>query len=380
MLRLGVIGYGKRINSMVNIMTDTKKVELVAVADIAPDTVREKYSSYRDFSEVKFYTDAEEMLKCEKLDGVAIGTRCSTHTSYALLVAKYKLPLFLEKPVSTTDEDLEKLAALIPEMNDKTVVSFPMRTSSIVTKVKEMIDSGKIGKVSHIEAVNNVNYGRGYFQFWYRDESVTGGLFLQKATHDIDYINFLLGDIKPVRVCAMSSKTVFTGDKPVGLKCSACPERESCLESPEYVAKHGNGYTLDENCCFAVDTGNEDSGTMIVEYDNGIHTVYTQNFVVRNSAGKRGARIIGYLGTIEFDWTNPIITFHSHAENITETIDPKMNTDNHGGGDFILCDNFIDIMSGKDVSHSKLCDGVLSARICLAARRSAKEHIFIDLV
>ncbi len=379
MLKLGVIGYGKRINAIVGLLLESGKVTLAAVADKNPEAVKERFGEKRDFSNVIFYTDAEQMLKSERLDGVAIGTRCSSHTAYAVLVAKYGLPIFLEKPVSTTEEDLARLEALLPEMNEKTVVSFPMRTSRIIQDVKAMIKSGKIGKLAHVEAVNNVAYGRGYYQSWYRDEAETGGLFLQKATHDIDYINYLL-ELKPVSVCAMSSKQIFKGDKPVGLKCSECPEHETCHESPEYVAKHGNGYTLAENCCFAVDTGNEDSGSMIIEYENGLHTVYTQDFVVRNSAGKRGARIIGYLGTIEFNWTNPEIIFHDHAENRTERILPDMTVEHHGGGDNFLADNFLDIMSGTDVSHSTLYDGVMSAKICLAAKRSAKEHVFVSLI
>ncbi len=378
MLKLGVIGYGKRINSIVKLLINSEKVKLVAITDTAPEAASKKYSEHVDFSDVKLYTDAEEMIKNEKLDGVAIGTRCSSHTKYAVLAAKYGLPTFLEKPVCTTEEDLARLEAILPEMNEKTVVSFPMRTSRIIRDVKAMIDSGKIGKLAHVEAVNNVAYGRGYYQFWYRDESETGGLFLQKATHDIDYINYLLG-LKPVSVCAMSSKQIFTGDKPVGLKCSQCPEHETCHESPEYVAKHGNGYTLDENCCFAVDTGNEDSGSMIIEYENGLHTVYTQDFVVRNGAGKRGARIIGYLGTIEFNWTDPEITFYDHADNNTEKIIPEMTTEYHGGGDKFLADNFIEIMEGTATSQSTLYDGIMSAKICLAARRSAKDHVFVSL-
>ena len=61
------------------------------------------------YENVNFYSDAEEMLKNEKLDGVCIGTRCSLHTHYALLVAKYNIPMFLEKPVSISYDELNKL-------------------------------------------------------------------------------------------------------------------------------------------------------------------------------------------------------------------------------------------------------------------------------
>ena len=57
--------------------------------------------------------------------------------------------------------------------------------------------------MEHVQAWNNVPYGWCYYQSWYRDENETQGLFLQKATHDFDYINYLV-EKRPVMVCAMN--------------------------------------------------------------------------------------------------------------------------------------------------------------------------------
>lgn len=377
MLNVGVIGYGTRINAIVKHLVKSGNVKLAAVMDVDTDSVKEKYIVPNGFEDVNYYSDAEEMLKNEKLDGVCIGTRCSLHTKYALLVAKYDIPLFLEKPVCTNYEDLNKLKT-IPHMNDKTVVSFPLRLSNLCKYVKNVINSGKLGEITHIQAYNNVTYGRGYFHLWYRNDSETGGLFLQKATHDLDYINYLLGEIKPIRVCAMESKQIYKGNKPAGLKCKDCDERETCRESDVNVKKLNDGRRIGEYCCFAVDTGNHDSGSLIVEYENGLHMVYSQNFIVRSMAGKRGARIIGYDGTLEFDWKTSTVTVYNHFDNTT---DVKIfdATDGHGGGDELLTTDFISVMKGEGKSHSTLFEGILSAQMCLAAKKSAEEHIFVNI-
>ncbi|MFQ8832885.1 MAG: Gfo/Idh/MocA family oxidoreductase [Ruthenibacterium lactatiformans] len=70
------------------------------------------------------------------------------------------------------------------------VVSFPLRLSSITLEMKRIVDSGVLGRLTMVQAVNNVPYGSVYYHSWYRDPAETGGLFLQKATHDIDYIHF----------------------------------------------------------------------------------------------------------------------------------------------------------------------------------------------
>lgn len=375
MLKIGVIGYGNRIKRITDLLVESGEVELASIMDIDEVDIKEKLGEEK-FKNVKFYTDAEEMLKNEKLDGVCIGTRCNLHTKYALLVAKYNIPMFLEKPVCISYDELNQLKTL-SHMNDKTVVSFPLRLSDLLTHVKSMVDSGKLGEITQVQAYNNVFYGRGYYHKWYRDDSLTGGLFLQKATHDLDYINYLLGDIKPVEVCAMESKQIYKGNKPAGLKCKDCDERDTCPESDINVEKLNDGMPIGEFCCFATDVGNQDSGSVIVKYDNGLHVVYTQNFVARKGAGKRGARLIGYNATLEFDWKKPTITVYKHFENITETI-TFGETDGHGGGDELLRDDFISVMKGGK-SHAPLSEGILSAEMCLAAKKSAEEHKFVEI-
>ena len=373
MYKIGVIGSGHRMTPLVGRLTKNPDFEVAAVCDPQIEVVKEKYKEHPG---VQFYTDAEEMLQKEKLDCVMIGTRCSLHTRYMVLAAEYGLPTFLEKPVCINEEQLAQLEALTA-MNDKVVVSFPLRNAPIVNEVRNIIKSGKIGKVAHVQAFNNVKYARVYYHQWYRDEIETGGLWPQKATHDFDYINSLL-DAAPVQIAAMDSKQVFKGDMPAGLKCADCERRMDCPESDVNVESYNDPYSVGEYCCFATDTGNQDSGSALVMYDNGVHAVYTQNFIARKGAGKRGARLIGYYGTVEFDFNTGEIKLFYHNKNQVES-HVFENTRGHSGGDTELIKNFADVVRGTDVSHAPLSDGILSAKMCLLAKRSAKEKKFFNI-
>lgn len=375
MLKVGVIGYGGRAADMIKEILLTKKAKITAVFDVNYEYAKAN-AEKNGVTSFAFYTDAEEMLKKEKLDGVIIGTRCSLHTDYACLVAKYGVPMFLEKPVATNREDLARLKGILHH-NAKTVVSFPLRVTDIVLRVKEIIESGRIGEIAHVQAVNNVPYGRVYFHGWYRDESETGGLFLQKSTHDFDYINSMLPGRTPKTICAMESKMVFRGDKPAGVLCDECPEKSTCPEGPDALRAVGieiPGWA----CCFATDTGNQDSGSVIVGYDNGLHVVYSQDFIARNKAAKRGARFVGYLGTVEFDFPTATITVFEHMSGKVEKIDMSGDRGQHFGGDRRLAENFIEVMEGKP-SKSTLAEGILSVDMCLCAKESAKERRFADV-
>ncbi|HEX5322942.1 MAG TPA: Gfo/Idh/MocA family oxidoreductase [Capsulimonadaceae bacterium] len=379
-IRLGVIGYGARARHMAQLMCcQATDVRLAAIADPRAEAIRrEMREEGKEAEAIHFYESADEMLEQEPLEGVIVGTRCSLHATMALKVIARGLPLFLEKPVATNMADLLALRAADPR---KVVVSFPLRVSLLGRLAKEIIESGRIGTVEHVQAWCNVSYSSVYFQSWYRDENETQGLFLQKATHDFDCINFLLEGNRPQTICAMTSKQVFKGMHPAGLKCMDCAERTTCHESPYHLSRSAP-LPLDmpakEMCAFAVDTGNEDSGSALIQYASGLHASYSQNFFTRNQAATRGMRFIGYHGTLEFDWYTSKLRVFPHHGSHTETHEVD-KTQAHGGGDTVLAAHFTEVIRGERASMSTLEDGLLSVLMCLKAKESARTHTFQGL-
>lgn len=384
-VRLGVIGIGGRAQGMLKMIERCgHKIEIGAVTDVRDQAeMREMMTRHEwDHSNTAFYTDADEMLDKEKLDGVMIGTRCSLHARMAIKVLERNLPLFLEKPIATNMDDLLALRKAAGKTKREVVVSFPLRVTMHCQVAKEIIDSGKVGTIEHVQAWNDVPYGGCYYHDWYRDENETQGLWLQKATHDFDYITYLLG-YKPVRVCAMMSKQVFKGDKPAGLRCMDCEEWDDCLESPfQIYFSAGQGDRVKPNnkrCSFAVDTGNEDSGSAIVMYDTGMHVSYSQNFFARKGAGRRGARLYGYKGTVDFDWYTNEVKVYMHHSTCEETYRINPGPGSHSGGDPVLADNFVRIIRGEQKSVAPLSAGLLSVLMCLKAKESCLTNTFQEI-
>ncbi|MFC3770501.1 Gfo/Idh/MocA family protein [Paenibacillus sp. GCM10012303] len=364
-LKIGVIGYGLRCRGMVKELVKLGGCRIAAVADPDMDNVRQKLQE--DGHDARMFDSAADMLDAVALDAVMVGTRCSKHVEMAVQVLGRNLPLFLEKPVATTMQDLIVLRRNCETSRSPVVVSHPLRLTPVVRLVKEIVDSGQLGTVEHAQAYCNVPYGLVYFKGWYRDEGETGGLFLQKATHDFDYLNFIL-QAKPTQICAMTSKQVFKGNKPAGLKCPDCDENDTCEEGQ---ARQW------ESCCYAEDTGNEDSGSALIRYESGMHVSYSQNFFVRRKAGLRGARLIGYKGTLEFDFSGKIRVFLHHKPRVDTY---ELEAENgHSGGDAALARNFIQVIRGEGRSISSLNDGMLSAYMCLKARESAQTGSFQQL-
>ncbi|MEG1125293.1 MAG: Gfo/Idh/MocA family oxidoreductase [Oscillospiraceae bacterium] len=378
MKKIGFIGYGLRSDTMMEAFTALElDIAVAAIADPRSGELRESLSQKAFFENTSYYNTAEEMLQNENLDGVFVGTRCALHAELAALALSRGIPLFLEKPVCINSSQYGLLLNAGKGMENRVVVSFPLRLTSIVQEMKQLVDSGALGDIVTVQAINNVPYGNVYYHSWYRDASLTGGLFLQKSTHDIDYITYILGK-RPTSVTAQTAKMYFKGDKPANLRCEDCAENHTCTES-SYTTKHIlNEVPTGEYCCFATDTGNEDVAAAIFTCDDGTIISYHQVFLVKNSAGRRGARFIGTKGSAEFDFYTATIhvDYYSSKHSADHSFTFPQGT--HFGGDKQLALAFMDVLNGKE-SRSNLSEGLASAAACLGAKKSAETHSTVTI-
>ena len=386
MIRLGVMGYGNRIHGVIDKCLRQVEPDLRVVGIVDPDEagVRTRLAAC-DQQDVVFYESVDALVRGCKPDALAIGTRCNLHAPYAIEAARYDLPLYLEKPVAISMEQVTALERAFEGSRCQVVVSFPLRVSLLCELARRYVQEGAVGEAVHIAAVNYVPYGTVYWEDEYRNFEITQGLFLQKATHDFDYMSYLMG-APIVRVAAMATwRHVFGGTKASGLVCSECDEQETCLESPQNRRRNGtSGVHRDHPCLYSVDCGsietgtNEDCSSALVEFATGAHGVYTQVFYARRDAATRGATVSGYMGTVGFDWyTNELIRVRHHAPfSATERAGKGAS---HFGGDAALADDFIGLIKGTRASRTPIEAGLRSIYACLAAKESAETGRFIDV-
>jgi predicted dehydrogenase len=287
----------------------------------------------------------------------------------AAQVAATGRPLFLEKPVATDFDQLHALRDAWRGREDRVVVSFPLRVTPIFRAAQEYIEAGRTGVINQVQACNNVAYGDVYYASWYRRYEHARGLWLQKATHDFDYLNLLVG-ARPVRVAAMMTQRVFgTGRVLEPDECGYYDridpgaEPEQVKDPAEPLADHGSR--------FHAAIRNQDAGSAIVWYENGVIVSYSQNFVPRKAAGRRGAIITGYDGTLDFDWCSEKLRWVDHHGDRVDRIECP-GVGGHGGGDAMLVDEFYRVAAAGGGSTMGLTAGLQSVALCLAAREAAR--------
>lgn len=386
MIRIGVIGYGNRIHGVIDhvLREVDPNIRVVGIVDPDEKGVRSRLAEC-DRNDVVFYPSLDTMVRKAKLDALAIGTRCNLHAPYAIKAAQYDLPLYLEKPVATSMAQATALERAFKKSQCPVVVSFPLRVSPLCMLAKKYVTDGAVGEPIHIHAVNYVPYATCYWDMGYRDYSVTQGLFLQKATHDFDYMSHLMGS-PIVRVAAMAVRgRVFGGEKRAGLTCSKCREQDRCLESPQNRKRNGNGGLLtDHLCTFGRECGtpetgmNEDCSSALIEFASGAQGVYSQVFFARRDAGARGSTISGYMGTLSFDWYANSLRRVRHHEPFTAT-EKAGEGMSHFGGDLELAHDFIGIIKGKAKTRTPIEAGLASVYACLAAKQSSETGKFVNV-
>jgi predicted dehydrogenase len=144
----------------------------------------------------KYVVSIEEAL-VEKPDFAIIATPTNFHIETALVLAEAGVPFLIEKPVSDTDQNLQKLLDLVNEKNLPTMVGFQLRHHPNFQKLQQLIKNGKIGKPLSLNG-----FVGHYLPDWrpdsnYRETSSArkelGGGVILDLCHQIDLAVALLG-------------------------------------------------------------------------------------------------------------------------------------------------------------------------------------------
>jgi hypothetical protein len=87
-------------------------------------------------------------------------------------------------------------------------------------------------------------------------------------------------------------------------------------------------------------------------------------------------KLVGYRGTVEFDWYREELTVHHHHSSRVERHQFSSTGTGHHGGDEQLIEDFLNIVTGRGESRAPLEAGLLSVEMCLLARESCRTRGF----
>jgi len=216
MIRLGIIGCGGMAAAQAERFDEVKGCKVVACSDIVPGRAE---AFAKKFRIPAVHEDTAKMLAAEELDGVSVVTIDSAHEEPVLQAIKRGLHVMCEKPLSTTLASAKKMAAAAKRGKLITAVNFSYRNSAATQKAADLVASGKLGRIMHVEGA--------YMQSWlpskvwgdwhtmecwlWRLSTKHGsaGVMGDVGVHLYDLASFVVGDINEIH-CNMKT---FKKDK-----------------------------------------------------------------------------------------------------------------------------------------------------------------------
>jgi len=191
-LRIGFVGCGGNGRGHLATLKRLRDVKLVAVCDVDKERVE---TAAGDFGG-KPYTDYRAMLDKERLDAACLSLPVFSHGAVEMAVIEHGLPFFVEKPVALKMGTARRIRAAVKKAGLITCVGYQLRYYPTAAAVHRLLESHKVGMVV---GQYWCGYGRAG-KWWALQMSKSGGQLVEQATHTIDMMRYLVGDVE--EVCA----------------------------------------------------------------------------------------------------------------------------------------------------------------------------------
>jgi predicted dehydrogenase len=190
-VKIGFIGCGGNARGHMNTIKGMEDAKIVAVCDVRQESAK----SAAEFVGAEAYTDLNVMLERKDLDAVYISIPVFAHGEPEMAVIKRGLPFLVEKPVAISLDIAEKVLDAVEKNKLITCVGYQLRYAGSVGVTKELLKGKTINMVIGKYWCNS---GVGDPGIWLRQMGKSGGQLVEQATHTIDMMRYLAGEVKEV--------------------------------------------------------------------------------------------------------------------------------------------------------------------------------------
>jgi len=235
------------------------------------------------------FTSFEEMLDKAKPDLVGVMTVDAFHADYIVKALDRGIDVITEKPMVIDEQQCQAVLDAEKRSGRNIKVTFNYRYAPRARRIKEILMSGQLGKVEQVafDWYLNTTHGADYFRRWHRLQSKSGSLFVHKATHHFDLINWWL-DSDPVEVMAYGRVAQFGKNGPFRHShCRPCPHQSKCnyfwdmTRSPMLMQLYAQNEVIDgyhrDGCVYREDVDTFDTMSAVVKYASGASMSYSLN-------------------------------------------------------------------------------------------------------
>ena len=209
------------------------------------------------------------------------------HEQYICRALEAGCDVIVEKPMAIDGQSCVRIADTERRTGKHVTVTMNYRFSPVRTLLKEVLMSGIAGAITSVQFEWRLDtyHGADYYRRWHRQIANAGSLFVHKASHHFDLVNWWLGAL-PTEVYAKGTRQFYRpetadalGLTPRGERCTGCPALARCnfrldLSRKDYLRsvysahEHHDGYFRDR-CVFSPEIDIPDTMNAVIDYERG---------------------------------------------------------------------------------------------------------------
>ena len=385
-------------------------VEIAAIAELRPDRLKSAADLFQVPEDMRF-ADASQLLDKGKIaDAAIIATMDRDHFAHVMQALDCGYDILLEKPISPDPKECIAIEERANALGRKITVCHVLRYAPFFMTLKQILDSGELGKVvaiKHSENIGNFHMAHSFVRGNWRNDRLSSPIILQKSCHDLDILLWLTG-AHCTRVAAFGSLHYFRPEnapKDAAERCLSCPAAKDCrfdawrayqpmlgqwpadvvcLEQTEDALKEALETGPYGRCVYRCDNNVCDHMSILMEFDTGATATFS--LTAQTSDIHRNIHIMCENGEIEADDLNGTITVTHFRRNQAEeavrrsvTLGSRFDS-GHGGGDEGIMEDFTAGLSGTTTeSRSSISRSVESHLMACAIEESRLSGRIIDM-
>lgn len=200
-LRIGIIGAGVMGTKHAEYVAREQDATVVAVADPFSRTLAGKLG-------VPHFDSYHDLLAASGAEAVIIANPNSAHVETTLAAIEARIPALLEKPVAVTAAEAAHLVAAVRDSDTVVLVGHHRRHHPAVSKARNLIASGVIGRLVAVNGMWLTKKSDDYFEQRWRRET-GAGVMLINLVHDLDLARYLCGEITTVQAVSSNALRGF---------------------------------------------------------------------------------------------------------------------------------------------------------------------------
>lgn len=364
-INVAVVGAGGRGNGVTkNLLKDSEgNVKVLSVfdpdKDVAKKTVENWGSPY-----TKICDTYQEAIEAPGVDWVLVFSPNAYHKEHILHAFSHGKNVFSEKPLATTIEDCQEIFEAHKKSGLIFATGFVLRYAPLYTKAKEILESGKLGKVLSVDANENITPAHGGYIMcnWRRLTKYAGPHILEKCCHDLDLLNWLCDSV-PSKIASFGGNDFFV---PANQKLMDEYEEKTFSSWPDPHAVE-SPFTSDKDLL--------DNQVGIMLYRNGVKVMFQAT--MSNAIPERRMFFSCERGTMILELYSGVLKYRCIGDEGTTVVD--ITGDGHGGGDSYIMKELYNTMVNGDTPKCSGVEGLESAVVAIALDQAAHSQTMIDL-